>query len=778
MGENKQIEQKRVDEVREQIAGEISKLEQETSKRKDEVVHIRKYFWDEVKINTDTFDDYLETILGLRQEHKLWPVKAAIRQASKRLATLKRMEQSPYFGRIDLREEGADRTEQIYIGIAALMDESGEDFLVYDWRAPVSSVYYDYQPGAVSYETPGGTVNGVLEKKMQFLIEGGHLQSLFDTSLTIGDEILQQVLGKGSNKQMQSIVATIQQEQNEVIRHERSRLLVVHGAAGSGKTSAALQRIAYLLYRNRHQLNADQIILFSPNTMFNRYVANVLPELGEETMQQVTFQAYLNRRLGQLFDLEEPYDQLEYVLTAPRTSDYAARVAAIEYKASIPFFDAVNAYRQSLEHKGMVFSDLLFRGNVLISRHELDERFYGTDVSLGFHNRLEKLLEWLIKEVKQRIKAEYTQPWVEEEMQLLSEEKYRKAHRYLAKKTRFKRADTADYEMEDDALARLLVHQKVKPLLKEIRAYSFINIKAIYKQLFQGEEQLKRWTNKPLPSDWEAICVATVAMIDSDRLAYEDATPYLYLQELIQGFQVNRAIKQIVVDEAQDYSPFQFEFLKQLFPATKMTVLGDFNQAIFSHAQETSDFHSLTSLYGPDKTKLIPITRSYRSTKPIIELTRRLVPNGDQIIPFERDGAVPTLTRGKTEKERHAQMTDQINQLKERGFSSIAVICQSAAESKNAHEALSEHQELKLIVTSSTEYEQGTVVIPTYLAKGMEFDAVILYDTSVYQDESVRRLFYTACTRAMHELHLFSLGEDSRFLQRAIRDGVLIITKP
>lgn len=197
MGENKQIEQKRVDEVREQIAGEISKLEQETSKRKDEVVHIRKYFWDEVKINTDTFDDYLETILGLRQEAQALAVsQSSHRQASKRLATLKRMEQSPYFGRIDLREEGADRTEQIYIGIAALMDESGEDFLVYDWRAPVSSVYYDYQPGAVSYETPGGTVNGVLEKKMQFLIEGGHLQSLFDTSLTIGERFSSRCLEK------------------------------------------------------------------------------------------------------------------------------------------------------------------------------------------------------------------------------------------------------------------------------------------------------------------------------------------------------------------------------------------------------------------------------------------------------------------------------------------------------------------------------------------------------------------------------------------------------
>ena len=231
------------------------------------MVNIRKHFWDEVKVNTDTFDDYLETIIGLRQEAQALSVSQSThRQASKRLSTLRRMQEVPYFGRIDFIEEGTSTEEQIYIGISTLTDASGEDFLIYDWRAPISSVYYDYQPGPAKYATPGGVIQGILEKKWQYLIRGGVLQSMFDTSLTIGDEILQQVLGKGTDKHMHNIVATIQQEQNRIIRHDHGRLLIVHGAAGSGKTSAALQRIAYLLYKYRDSLNADQIILFSPNT--------------------------------------------------------------------------------------------------------------------------------------------------------------------------------------------------------------------------------------------------------------------------------------------------------------------------------------------------------------------------------------------------------------------------------------------------------------------------------------------------------------------------------
>lgn len=777
MNSELQQEQKRVDSVMEIISEEINRLEEETARRRNEVVHIRKHFWEEVKVNTDTFDDYLETIIGLRQEAQALSVSQSThRHASKRLSTLRRMQEVPYFGRIDFIEEGNSTQEQIYIGISSLSDTSGENFLIYDWRAPVSSVYYDYQPGSAKYETPGGTIQGILEKKWQYLIRGGVLQSMFDTSLTIGDEILQQVLGKGTDKQMHNIVATIQQEQNRIIRHDRGRLLIVHGAAGSGKTSAALQRIAYLLYKYRDHLNADQIILFSPNSMFSSYVSNVLPELGEENMQQVTFQEYLDHRLSKEFQVENPYEQLEYVLTAVNTPSYWSRLASIRFKASTRFFDAIQSYRQSLEISGMLFKDITFRGKPIVTAQQIAERFYSHDTSLRFHNRLEKLKDWLINKIKEVQKVERTKPWVQEEIELLSNDEYHKAHRYLAEKRGFKRESIADYEMEPEALARLIVQQKLKPLRKRVLAFRFVDFKGMYKQLFADPVQIKHWIEGETPAERAAICQATLEMLDKDQLFYEDATPFLLLKELIQGFQTNSSIKHIVVDEAQDYSPFQFEFLRRLFPAARMTVLGDFNQAIFAHASEKVDFNTLNSLYGPDKTELINIARSYRSTKPIIEFTRRLVPNGEGIIPFERDGERPVLKQVGDHEELHSCIASKVADLRSLGLDSIAIICKSAKESISAYESLSGIDEIKLLKSSSIEYEQGVVVVPSYLSKGIEFDAVIIYDASehVYGDESLRRVFYTACTRAMHYLQLYSVGEPSPFLRNVLREGFIL----
>lgn len=770
-----QQEQKRLDGVMETISEEVRRLEEETSRRKNEVVHIRKHFWDEVKVNTDTFDDYLETIIGLRQEAQALSVSQSThRHASKRLSTLRRMEEVPYFGRIDFREEGTSEVEPVYIGISTLRDKSGENFLIYDWRAPVSSVYYDYQPGPAKYETPGGTIKGILEKKWQYLIRRGELQSMFDTSLTIGDEILQQVLGQGTDKYMHNIVATIQQDQNRIIRHDLGRLLIVHGAAGSGKTSAALQRIAYLLYKYRENLNADQIILFSPNSMFNSYVSNVLPELGEENMQQVTFQEYLDHRLGKEFAVETPYEQLEYVLTAAETPEYKTRIAGIKFKASVRFLEAINDYLKSLELSGMIFKDISFRGKPIVSAKQMADRFYSSDTSLRFHNRLEKLTEWLGKRIKEAEKAERNQPWVQEEIELLTNEEYHKAHAYLAKKRGFTGDSVHDYEIEPEALARLIVRKKFKPLRKQIRSLRFIDIKAIYKQLFADPLRIQDWVEE-VPGEWKDICRATQERLDEDRLCYEDATPFLYVKEQIQGFQTNSAIKHIVVDEAQDYSPFQFEFLKRLFPASKMTVLGDFNQAIFAHASETADFHTLTSLYGPDQTELINLARSYRSTKPIIEFTRRLVPNGKEIIPFERDGKVPELMQLSDQSELYKSIASKVADWRSQGLNSIAIICKSAEESSKAYEALSGIDGIKLLKSNSTEYEEGVVVVPSYLSKGIEFEAVIIYDASlhVYGDESLRRVFYTACTRAMHELQLYSVGKPSPFLQNVLREGFI-----
>lgn len=771
-------EQERLDEVLETINQQIGKIEGETSQRKKEVVNIRKHFWDDLKVNVDTFDDYLETIIGLRQQAQALSVsEGEHRYTSKRLSTLRRMKEAPYFGRIDVTEEGSSLTEHIYIGTSTLTDPSGENFIIYDWRAPISSVYYDYPPGPMEYATPGGVIKGMLEKKWQYIIKGGVVESMFDTSLTIGDEILQQVLGKGRDKHMHSIVSTIQREQNKIIRNDRGRLLIVQGAAGSGKTSAALQRIAYLLYKNRDKLKADQIILFSPNSMFNNYVSNVLPELGEENMQQVTFQEYLDHRLADSFQVEDPYEQLEFLLTEADDPSYSTRTASIQFKASLRFFEIIKTYRQSLERSGMIFKGVKFRGETLVSAKQITERFYNTDTTLSFHNKIDKLKEWLGELLDETEKLELKKPWVEEEIEFLSKDDYQKVYNQIQKK----RGDTEDsfddYEQENELLARMIVRKKLKKLRKRIKALQFINIKGIYKQLFDEQIRNEQWKGDNTPAERE-ICLSTQKMLDEGKLYYEDATPFLLLKELIQGFQTNTSIKYLLVDEAQDYSPFQFEFLKRLFPSARMTVLGDFNQAIFAHASERVNFETLTSLYGMDKTESITLEQSYRSTKQIIEFTRELIPEGHLIKAIDREGEKPLLTQVSSREELHDKIVSKVKDWQSRKYNTIAIICKSAAESAAAFKALSPIKDMKLVQRGTNEYEQGVVVIPAYLAKGIEFDAVIIYDASAqtYGDESLRRLFYTACTRAMHNLQVYSVGEPSPFLLNAAADSLLPTT--
>lgn len=766
-----EYEQNRLDAVMAIIEREMDRLGDDTNRRKSEVISIRKHFWDEVKVNTDSFDDYLETIIGLRQEAQLLAVnESEHRHSRKQLKTLQRMKDIPYFGRIDFHEDGESNTEQIYIGISSLQDENGMDFLIYDWRAPVSSMYYDQELGRATYDTPGGQISGEIKKKMQYIIRDGKIESMFDTSMTIGDEILQEVLGKNSNKTMKNIVATIQQDQNKIIRHDKKRLLIVHGAAGSGKTSAALQRIAYLLYKYRDSINSDQIILFSPNTMFSQYVSNVLPELGEENMQQVTFQDYLDHRLNKEFTIETPYDQLEYILTKQAHPDYDARLENARFKASTAFVDMIQTYRTLLETEGMMFKDIIFRGKTVISKREIKERFYTYDTDNKFFNRLELLKDWILVKLKEILRKEKVRSWVEAEIELFSDEQYYKAQTFLAKKKGYKPEDYHEYELTTQDLATLVVGQKLRPLRKKVRQFEFIDLKAIYAQLFTT-----KLTDVVVPKNWPTIIQLTKKMLADDILFYEDTTPFLFLKELILGFQFNSAIKQVVIDEAQDYSPFQFEFLKRLFPMAKMTVLGDFNQAIFSHADDEISFQSLHGLYGQDQTEVINLYRSYRSTKPIIDCTKTITKNGEKIVAFERMGEAPTLKQVDDTDELHAAITNKVKDLQAEGHKTIAIICKSQEEATDAYESLKHIEGLKRLQADSPEYERGIVVIPAYLAKGIEFDAVIVYNASksVYGEESLRRLFYTVCTRAMHRLDLYSIGKRTLFLEEALENNLL-----
>lgn len=495
-------EQERLDRVMEVLAESIGELEEDTSRRRKEVVEFRKHFWEDVTVNVDNFDDFLETVISLRQQAEVLSLsQSSHRQASKRRAALLRMQENPYFGRIDFAEEGEPETERVYIGVSSLMDPSGEKFLIYDWRAPISSVYYDYGPGPAQYNTPGGTIRGELKRKWQYLIRRGRIESMFDTSLTIGDEVLQQVLGRTANTQMRSIVATIQQEQNRIIRHDQGRLLIVQGAAGSGKTSAALQRIAYLLYKYRERMTADQIVLFSPNAMFQTYVSGVLPELGEENMQQVTFQEYLDHRLSKMFEVEDAYAQLEYVLTAKEDPDYQARLAAIRLKASVSFFEAIQAYRSSLEQGGMKFQPIQFRGETLVSAEEMAERFYGGEESLRMSGRIERLTTWLNERIGEIEKQERRKPWVQDAIELLSNEQYERAYERIRKK--YGLTEDSDEEIDGERLARelarMVVRRKLKPIREQIRELRFIDLIGVYKQLFEDPTHSGAWLETETP---------------------------------------------------------------------------------------------------------------------------------------------------------------------------------------------------------------------------------------------------------------------------------------
>ncbi|MCM3340780.1 UvrD-helicase domain-containing protein [Paenibacillus sp. MER TA 81-3] len=761
-------EQQRVDWIVGKIHKRMAVLEQQVGDINKDIVDFRKTFWDDVTVNLDEPDDAVETYASMKQQAEVLSERERIhRHARNQLTTLQRLQDTPYFGRIDFTEDGDKNAECVYLGIGSFLNESGDQFLIYDWRAPVSSLYYDYPPGPAHYETPGGTISGTMDLKRQFIIREAHIRSLFDTGVTIGDELLKEALGRQADAQMKSIVATIQKEQNRIIRNERSRLLVVQGAAGSGKTSAALQRVAYLLYRYRDTLRAEHIVLFSPNPMFNSYVSTVLPELGEENMQQTTFQEYLEHRLGQTYQLEDPSAQIEYVLTARNDAEYGARIEGIRYKASSNFMEVVDQYLTYLQQESMQFTDIKFRDEVLITGECIKARFYAIDGSLPIPNRIGLLAEWLLGELKNLARRERSKPWVEEEMELLDKEDYLRAFQKLQRNKRYTEESFDDFSREQELLAAMIVKEQFHPLLKQVKRLKFIDIPAIYKQLFADPEfAISFAPNGALPQQWTSICMQTASKLERSELTHEDATPYLYLQERIEGFRTNTSVRHVFIDEAQDYSPFQFAFLKRMFPRSKMTALGDLNQAIYAHSTAGSGLAPLAKLFGADETEMFVLTRSYRSTRPIVEFTRRLLDTGEAIEPFNRDGSIPSVTKVADMSELIDRIAQRIHALQEGGHRTIAVICKTAEESRQAYETLQEFTPLRLIGKETTSFASGTLVIPSYLAKGVEFDAVIIYNGShaQYGEEDERKLFYTACTRAMHELHIYSIGELSPFI--------------
>lgn len=772
MGNEWEKEQARINEVLEIIDNNIGNIQNNSSGIKKDIVEIRKTFWNDVTVNFDEPDDLDETFFSIKQQAEMLSERERMHfKMDQRLKSLAKLKHSPYFGRFDFQEEGEISADQIYIGTASLMDEAEENFLIYDWRAPISSIYYDYATGPANFETLDGTIEGEILLKRQFIIRNGKLRGMFDTGVTIGDEVLQQVLSDNANNQMKSIVATIQKEQNQIIRNERSRLLFVQGVAGSGKTSAALQRIAYLLYRFRGSIESDNIMLFSPNPMFSNYVATVLPELGEDNMEQMTFQAYLEERFKDKYDLEDTFAQMEYVLTAPKDKAYKIRMEGIRYKGSNEFLELIHSYIRYLSTDGLIFKNINFRGETIISAAEIKSFFYSLDSSISIPNRISLTMDWLLKELSKKGRKERKKDWVTEEIQFLDHDEYQKIYKRLQKKQLFTENTFNDFDREQKELAKVIVSNRFKPIRQAIKRLEFINMAAIFFQLFDLSTSTLSVNKSLLPANWADICKQTISNTKKKALFFEDATTYLYLQDQIEGRKPNTLIRHLFIDEAQDYTPFQYAFLKQLFPMCQMTILGDLNQAIFSETMNSPSIFS-DQLCREEKNETITLTKSYRSTQQIVEFTKWLIEGGSVIEPINRLGNKPIFTRVENYERLYCELENCIKGLWESGHQTIAVICKTEQESKEVFKQLSKKLDVKRIDKETYSFERGILVVPVYLAKGIEFDAVIIPNCSEehYGSQNEQKLLYTACTRAMHELYIFSVGEMSRLISGVPKD--------
>ena len=750
--DDKEFEQKHLDRILKMIRAKKSELSSSIKSAEGEAQDLNSHFFDDVKLDYDGYSTSMETALSIHQQQQLLDERQnAWQHAAKQLSTVQKLEQRPYFARVDFKEN-KEKPETIYIGLGSFADKNNH-FLIYDWRAPISSIYYDGKIGKVSYMSPEGEITVDMTKKRQFMIKDGKIVNMFDTNESIGDQMLLEVLGEKSGTQMKSIVTTIQREQNKIIRNTSADLLFVQGAAGSGKTSAILQRIAYLLYRYRGNLTSSDVIMFSPNQLFNDYIKNVLPEMGEQNMVQMTYWQFVARRLPGM-TVENLFDQFE---------DSAADSAISQFKDSTNFFNLLHHYAKHLNNRGVIFKNIYFRNKKkpFFTREKISELYYSFNSNYNLSNRIDATREELIKSLNRKINGETKKAWVSDAIQNLSQEQLNALY------------DRPDQEFESEEkeekfLSRKIVVKALEKVFQQIRRNNFINMRAQYLSFLRAVPKmtdLAKWQISE--KDWEKHVEDVKQSFMKHYIHMNDVSAYLYLYDLITGRHVDYEMRYAFIDEIQDYTPFQLCYLKYNFPRAKFTMLGDLNQAIFTKDESRSLLKQISGLFDPEKTDVVQLTKSYRSTKQLTEFTKQILRQGEKIESFNRQGPKPVLW-GRSNNTAAMQVLEQILSENDQTKLTTAIITKDLASAKIVAQQLKEDRvKATLIATANQRLVNGTLVIPSYLAKGLEFDAVIMWAASKenYHRADETQLVYTITSRAMYKLDIIYTNEKSPLLE-------------
>ena len=658
------------------IREKISKLGQELYEREDKVQEFQKFIWDS-KADMDP-TEMKNMILSNDTEVMLMQNKA------KYLQKLYRIQDSPYFGSMTFEDD--QEQNKIYIGITHVEDEENDVYLVNDWRSPICSMFYDYEVGPAKFSSPGGDVEGRILNKRQFNIKNGEIVRVFDNNLSIDDELLQEVLATESSDKMKNIVNTIQQEQNAIIRNVDDKNLIVQGIAGSGKTSVALHRIAFLLYKIEN-LTSNNVLIFSPNQIFSEYISNVLPELGEENTMQTTFHDFLTTYTTEYRSVESFTNFIErYYKYTEKNEDL------VRYKQSDQAIDDFNKYIKDLLNR-IEFTDGIDNKDYSIEKDELNYM----------------------------LKDRYSKMLLTERLVLISE----------------KLADT--YYNGNGSKARSIKSQLLK----------LLNIKLDYKDIYKDFYYSKffRDSFEGTITDEEIESVKKKRIIN-----YEDACLFVYLKSLLQGFDYRGLIKQVVIDEAQDYSKLQYIIIRNIFKKANFTILGDTNQTINPYYKyETLEI--LKDIFKSG-TNYLELKKTYRSSPEIIEHTNKIL-GLNYVSAIRRSNNKPVIFKNNVDLKEN--LINDIKELKKES-KSIALITKTDEESEYLYDLLKDEVEgLSLLNSNSVGFNKELIVIPSYVAKGLEFDSVIIYTDEINKyKESEKYLYYVACTRSQHQLIIYN----------------------
>lgn len=666
-------EEKILKKVQKLLGETLSDLGDEVYADEENLVEFKKMMWE----NSSSFDEaemqQVMAATSLEAEKAL--------QKQRYFKKLYQIKNKPYFASIIFKDDKG-KIHNIYLSLTYLKDSKLNNIL-YDWRSPICSLFYDYEIGECEYSAPGGIYSGELKRKRQYKIENNRLVGVFDNSLNIDDEVLQEVLATESSDKMKNVVNTIQQEQNRVIRNLEDNNLIVQGIAGSGKTTVALHRIAFLLYRLKN-LTSNNILIFSPNNIFTEYISDVLPSLGESNTLQTTFNDYLSYFIKEYKDVET-------------FTDFVSRYYT--YKEDNP---ELVKYKQS------------------------------DQIIIDIDNYLSEYIST----------CKFTGPVIENEINIVTEEELNEMLHYRYNRLPlFERLDEMSKKLSSNFYKGSNKKAKTFGKLMKEEANFTKDYKEIYKNFWLSEHCKFKVTEQEVNR-----------FIKQDTINYEDALLFSYLKGTLEGFPYEANIKQVVIDEAQDYNKLQYIIISKIFQKADFTILGDVNQNInpYYHYETLEE---LKDLFKGD-TKYLELLKTYRSSPEIIEYTNKIL-SLKHVNAIRKDNNKPVVFRKNT-KDLKISLLNDITHLQNE-YKSTAVITKDNKEAEKLYELLKDQLDISLVDATTKKFKKNLIIIPAYVAKGLEFDSVIIYnDRNNSYRKNERNLLYVACTRCQHELYIYN----------------------